>query len=233
VWTPVRQPDLLKRPEARRCGECHQEIFEAWKKSRHSLAWVSKNYIKDSEKRTKEKCLACHIPTTVHAGEKPEPRLDRRNEGIYCVPCHVKDGAMHGPHKLVAPPHPTQYNQDYNASKMCGSCHEKTFKEWKATGERDTCQSCHMPRKRMRLTQKAPLSLLHNERWVGDHRFLHGDFEPDTLKETALPWRKPVSYNYRVPEEAVRATLHLLYRPAWSKEKESILTREAPRQGTG
>lgn len=37
-----------------------------------------------------------------------------------------------------------------------------------------------MPRTRKRLTQKPPLSWLHLEKPVGDHRFLHGDFEPGT-----------------------------------------------------
>ncbi len=88
---------------------------------------------------------------------------------------------MHGPHDLLAPPHPTKQDREYNGSKFCGSCHEKTFKQWQQTEERDTCQSCHMPRTRKRLTQKPPLSWLHLEKWVGDHRFLHGEFEPETL----------------------------------------------------
>lgn len=177
----ARQPDLVKYPEAKRCGDCHQEIYEAWKKSRHALSWVSEQYIKDSENRTKEKCLPCHIPVQVTPETKPEPRLNLRDQGIFCVPCHVKNGAMHGPHDLFAPPHPTKYDQDYNASRFCGACHEKTFKQWQATQVRDTCQNCHMPRATKRLTQEFPLNLLHIKRPVGDHRFLHGDLTPQDL----------------------------------------------------
>ena len=41
-----------------------------------------------------------------------------------------------------------------------------------------------MPRKKGRLTQKAGFNLLHKKRWVGDHRFLHGEIkEKDVVME--------------------------------------------------
>ncbi len=191
-WIPkevlelARDPELLERPEAKRCSECHEAIYEAWKDSRHSLSWTSKTYIEASENRTKEKCLACHIPQSVR-GEKPTPRLDRREEGIYCVSCHFIDNKMNGPYDLMAPPHPTVRNPDYGRSKFCGSCHEKTFKQWQATKVEDTCQDCHMPRTKGRLTQKFGLNLLHKKRMVGDHRFLHGEItEKDIIVESEL-----------------------------------------------
>ena len=291
LLAPVRDPALLDKAEAKQCGDCHKAIYEAWKESRHSRAWISKNYIKDSEDRTKEKCLPCHIPQVVRAGKKPDPRLDQRDEGIFCVSCHVKDGAMHGPHNVLSPPHPTRQNQNYNSSKLCGSCHEKTFEQWEKTGVRETCQSCHMPRTKKRLTQKPPLSWLHREQWVGDHRFLHGDFEADTLgvqvswtdsrivlglknqtvphhvptadngdprlyletrlledsgkeydnireilapqQETALPYNQEVTFRYRVPEKVRRASIQILYRPAWSKEKKPVWSGDFDRNSGG
>ena len=185
-WIPeaalelVREKELLERPDAKRCSECHKDIYESWKDSRHSISWTSKTYIEASENRTKEKCLACHIPESV-TGQKPSPRLDRRDEGIYCVSCHFINGKMNGPYDLVAPPHPTYRNPDYVNSKFCGSCHQKTFKEWKETGKEDTCQDCHMPRTKSRLTQKLPLSLLHKKKWVGNHKFLHGDLNEKNI----------------------------------------------------
>ncbi len=178
-WIPdlalelARDPEILKRPEAKKCSECHKAIYDAWKDSRHSLSWTSKTFIEASENRSKEKCLPCHIPKTVK-GEKPSPRMDLRDEGIYCVSCHFIDNKMQGPYDLLAPPHPTLRNPDYVRSSFCGSCHQKTFKEWQATKTEDTCQDCHMPRKKGRLTQKTGLNLLHKKRWIGDHRFLHG-----------------------------------------------------------
>ena len=189
-WIPesalelVREKELSERPEAKRCSECHKDIYEAWKESRHSISWTSKTYIEASENRTKEKCLACHIPESV-TGEKPSPRLDRRDEGIYCVSCHFVDRKMNGPYDLIAPPHPTHRNPDYVNSKLCGSCHQRTFKEWKATGIEETCQDCHMPRTKDRLTQKFPLNLLHKKKWVGNHKFLHGDITEKDIQMEA------------------------------------------------
>lgn len=171
-WIPesalelTREKDLLERPEAKRCADCHKAIYDSWKKSRHSISWTSKTYIEASENHTKEKCLACHIPESVQ-GEKPSSRLDRRDEGIYCVSCHFINNKMNGPYDLVSPPHPTYRNPDYVRSNFCGSCHQKTFKEWQAAKVEDTCQNCHMPRKKGRLTQKIGLNLLHKKSGLG------------------------------------------------------------------
>jgi len=179
----ARKADLLENPEAKRCGECHQAIYEAWQKSRHSKAWTSETYIKDSENRSKEKCLPCHIPRVVKAGNKPEPRLSVRDDGIYCVPCHVAGGKMNGPYALFSPPHPTERNDDYRKAVFCGSCHEKTYKEWQAAGASETCQSCHMARARGRLVQNRFLKFLHAPKEVAYHSFPHGKIGP---KEIAL-----------------------------------------------
>ncbi len=186
VFELTQRPDLLKKPEAKRCGECHKDIYDAWKESRHAISWTSKNYIEASDNRTKEKCLACHIPQSV-TGEKPSPRLDLRDEGIYCVSCHFVDNRMNGPYDLFSPAHATYRNPDYVRSDFCGSCHQKTFKEWQSTGIEDTCQDCHMPRTRARLTQNTGLNLLHKKKWVGDHRFIHGEIgEKDILLEAVF-----------------------------------------------
>ncbi|MBN4078049.1 hypothetical protein JYT29_01830, partial [Nitrospina gracilis] len=79
-WIPeqvlelARDPEILKRPAAKKCSECHKAIYEAWKDSRHSISWTSENFIEASENHTKEKCLPCHIPKSVR-GEKPSLRL--------------------------------------------------------------------------------------------------------------------------------------------------------------
>ncbi len=180
----ARQTDIIDNPKSETCSECHQVIFDAWKKSRHSQAWVSEFYIKDSEDRTKEKCLPCHIPAIVNPGSKPEPRLGHRDEGIFCAPCHLKEGAIRGPYDLLAPPHPTRQVADYRKSLFCGSCHETTYKEWQETNEETPCQSCHMPSSEGRLTQKFPLNLLHKKRKVADHSFPHGEFSEKDIDVT-------------------------------------------------
>ena len=177
----MREANLLENATAKSCSECHKAIYESWKKSRHSQAWVDEIYIKDSDNRSKEKCLPCHIPQEVRAGIKPDPRTWVRDDGIYCVPCHVVNKEMNGPYDLFSPPHPTRQNPEYRKSKICGSCHQKTLKEWEASGVEKTCQTCHMPRMEGRLTQKFPLSLLHSKKSVGDHRFPHGEIGSDDL----------------------------------------------------
>ncbi len=180
TWIPeklvelARQPDLLENPTAKRCGECHEAIFKAWEKSRHARAWISETYIKDSENRSKEKCLPCHIPRAVKAGSKPEPRLTQRDEGVFCIPCHMADGKMNGPYALYSPPHPTRQNDAYRKAVFCGSCHEKTYKEWQAAGHESTCQKCHMPRAEGRLVQNPVLKYFHAPKEVADHGFPHG-----------------------------------------------------------
>ena len=177
----VRQPDLLEYPEAKRCSECHQSIYESWKESRHSIAWKSKTYIEATKNRSKEKCLPCHIPEEVKAGIKPVPRIKNREDGVYCVPCHVIENKMNGPYDLFSPPHPTVQNPEYRKSKICGSCHEKTYDQWVSSGSEKTCQDCHMPRSKKRLVQKFPLEYLHSKKLVGDHRFIRGEITDQDL----------------------------------------------------
>jgi len=35
------EKDLLERPQAKRCSDCHSDIFKEWEKSRHAMAWKS------------------------------------------------------------------------------------------------------------------------------------------------------------------------------------------------
>ena len=198
-WIPeeakaiVSQKDLLEYPEAERCGERHRTIYESWKKSRHAQAWISETYIKDSDNRAKEKCLPCHIPVEVKDGGKPEFRQIKRDEGVYCVPCHVTDKKMQGPYDLYAPPHPTAVNPVYRKSQFCGSCHQKTIKEWQASGSEKNCQSCHMRGTNDWLTQKWPLNLLHSRKYMADHSFPHGEIGEDDVRVKTSMTEKNIS----------------------------------------
>lgn len=238
----VRQPDLLEFPKAKRCSECHEQIFENWKKSRHSQAWISKNYIKDSENRSKEKCLACHIPVEVHPETKPDPRLKEREEGIFCVPCHVHDKTMNGPYELFSPPHPTRKNPDYRKSNFCGACHQKTFKEWQVTGTEKTCQECHMPHSKERLVQKFPLHFLHSKKNVADHSFPVGEIKEEdlivlarwtndkivvTLKNQSIPHHLPTADN-----GDPRLYLYVLLSDASEEEMDQFKEIFSPQQET-
>ena len=176
-----RDTTITQKKSAKTCKNCHEKIFQAWKDGRHALAWNSETFIEDSENRSKEKCLPCHIPEVVLAGEKPDSRIENRDEGIFCFSCHVKSEVMRGPYDLFSPPHPTKQDLNYRKSLYCSSCHVKTYKEWVNSGSKETCQSCHMPRHRGRLVQKFPLHFLHTSKEVADHSVPAGRADENDL----------------------------------------------------
>ena len=108
-----RKPELVKNAKAKDCADCHEEIFEAWKKSRHFQAWTSSVFIEDSENRSKEKCLSCHAPEVIRIGEKPTLRMNQRDSGVFCISCHVRNGFIEGPFELFSPPHATKKNPGF------------------------------------------------------------------------------------------------------------------------
>ena len=168
------EEDLLRRPKAKRCGECHTEILREWEESRHRRAWESEKFREESENYSKRKCLPCHAPVQVYEGEKPELRGKNLEDGVSCVPCHFKEEteAMHGPLEVWSPPHPSRRDSSYERSNFCGSCHRNTFEEWKRAGVEKTCQDCHMPFLGKRdLIQKFPYNLFHLAKRRHDHRF--------------------------------------------------------------
>ncbi len=168
------EEDLLKRPEAKRCGDCHAEIYKEWKKSRHAKAWVSENFREESEEYSKLKCLKCHAPLEVLEDKKPVTRDKHREDGVNCSACHYREktNAIHGPLKVWSPPHPSRQDEFFEKSKYCASCHEDTYKEWKMSGSEKSCQSCHMPYMGKKdLIQNFPYHLLHLAKPRHDHSF--------------------------------------------------------------
>lgn len=174
IWTIFREDDLLEHPPAKRCAECHQEIYKQWNKSRHAVSYISEDYKKATNHYAKTKCLACHIPLEMSIAEKPEIREIHREDGINCVSCHFssKDKAMHGPYDVFSPPHPSMQDKNFKKSIVCSSCHQETYKQWEKSNISKTCQECHMkPVKKMDLIQKFPFDLFHLAKKVYNHSF--------------------------------------------------------------
>jgi nitrate/TMAO reductase-like tetraheme cytochrome c subunit len=168
------EEDLLQRPEAKRCMDCHADIYREWKESRHFHAWTSEQFRLESENYSKLKCLSCHAPHQVDPLKKPLLRAEFRKDGVSCVACHFKEEtrSMHGPLKVWSPPHPSKQDLSYRRSTFCAGCHQETFKEWKRAGVIESCQSCHMPSLGKRdLIQKFPFYLLHLAKPRTSHRF--------------------------------------------------------------
>lgn len=179
------EEDLLQRPPAKRCGDCHTQIYKAWKESRHAKAWISEHFKKESENYSKLKCLSCHAPYQVDPLRKPILRPKKRHEGINCVACHFKENtrAMHGPYKVWSPPHPSKKDKNYTKSEICAGCHRETYKEWKLSRTTISCQQCHMKVKDITwIMDKFPFFLFHTRKALHDHAFSTGKAKPRDLK---------------------------------------------------
>lgn len=145
-------------PPSSDCGGCHVEIHREWAASTHAESWTRPAFVDATSERRFEACLGCHAPDTVFGGGTPRLRASRREEGVNCVACHLDSGVLAGPAPTSAllEPHPVAAERAiYRTSELCGTCHEGTYREWKAaaTAETRTCQDCHMPRVTRTLTQ--------------------------------------------------------------------------------
>ncbi|RMH80441.1 MAG: hypothetical protein D6674_04230 [Acidobacteria bacterium] len=179
------EEDLLERPQAKRCSDCHAEIFKEWEKGRHAVAWKSEKFKLESENYTKSKCLSCHAPHQVDPQIKPALRVEHREDGVSCVACHFKEEtkAMHGPHKVWSPPHPSKQDLNYTKSLFCAGCHQETYKEWHLIKVQKSCQDCHMPSLgNKRLVQKFPFEYFHTKKPRHDHSFPAGIAKPEDIK---------------------------------------------------
>jgi len=179
------EEDLLQRPSAKRCSDCHTKIYEAWEKSRHAKAWVSEHFKEESENYSKIKCLSCHAPHQVDPLKKPILRVERRHEGINCIACHFKEEtkAMHGPYKVFSPPHPSREDRNYTKPEICAGCHQKTYKEWKIARVKTSCQRCHMRVVDYTwIMDKFPFFLFHSRKALHDHTFPTGKASKKDIK---------------------------------------------------
>lgn len=173
IKSVFEEEDLLKRPVAQRCSDCHQEIYKQWKSSRHAVAWTSPEFKRASENYSKEKCLSCHAPYEITVHEKPKLREANLSDGINCVSCHFRDStkSMHGPYEVFSPPHPSTQDSLYTKAEICSGCHQETYKQWKSAGVDKNCQSCHMPPEKGKLIQKFPFDMFHASKEVHHHGF--------------------------------------------------------------
>jgi hypothetical protein len=127
-------------------------------------------------------CLSCHAPLEAQQPTRvtglsrinplseiseTNPLFDSRlqHEGVTCVACHLREGALEGPHEVQAP-HPTRAVTDFASAERCERCHQiipppfpfsrsdrpltdthAEWKEWmKTTGRSESCTDCHMPK---------------------------------------------------------------------------------------
>lgn len=210
VKSIFQEEDLLNRPVAQRCSDCHQEIYRQWQTSRHAVAWTSSDFKRASENYSKEKCLSCHAPYEIRVGEKPNLREANLADGINCVACHFRDStkSMHGPYEVFSPPHPSTQDSLYTKAEICSGCHQETYKQWKATATEKSCQSCHMPSEKGKIIQKFPFDLFHTSKEVHHHGFKVPLPKPDTFRVEVVKNKDSVSVfvtNIKVPHNVPTA----------------------------
>jgi len=127
---------------AEECGTCHKEIYEEWKTSIHSRAYVDPFFQaywnKDEHIWI---CLNCHSPMQPQQpwviqgledgkvykpikADNPHYDADYQQEGITCAVCHVRDGVIEGPFENIEAPHPTRFSPRFRSTNICFTCHQ-------------------------------------------------------------------------------------------------------------
>jgi hypothetical protein len=150
------------------CKECHEEIYEEWKTSRHRDAYTNRLYQESYAREPLTWCTNCHAPFLEAGLDANQPELRfRKEEGVSCLVCHVREDKI-----LVSsiPKKPKEHryieSPYMKESEFCGSCHQfnfpvgtgkekdfqfshlpmqNTFQEWQNSFyyQKETCQDCH------------------------------------------------------------------------------------------
>lgn len=207
---PVRGVGSLS---AETCGGCHVTITEEWRGTGHGRATTDPLYVADlAAQDAPYFCDHCHAPLIEQRAQTtsglwsawPEliPRADPnprevsglRHEGVTCVACHQRDGAMLGSFASDLAPHPVAVSDTLGTEATCRPCHVldlrgvgdlerplmDTFGEWeayRAAGGDQTCVDCHMPALADRPAAKGgPARPAHSHA-------LRGPFDPAFVRE--------------------------------------------------
>lgn len=136
------QPDV--------CATCHDTIFNQWRTTMHSYAFVDPFYWAEAELAGKEAgdkvrnfCHSCHSPGGVLTGKIPADATKASptaKAGVFCDFCHtvkkskgignasyiVETGSIkRGPYKdSFSPYHETEYSELHTKAEFCGMCHD-------------------------------------------------------------------------------------------------------------
>jgi 2',3'-cyclic-nucleotide 2'-phosphodiesterase (5'-nucleotidase family) len=134
-WKGARQPEVAKIVEAytakesaamlelmnrtttqhegysgfEKCAQCHAEITESWKKTRHANGWET---LKRAGHRYDAECLPCH--TTGDPKKLPSVAL----KGVQCEDCHLPMN-QHGQYDSGA-----RHEKDVDWKAVCIRCHD-------------------------------------------------------------------------------------------------------------
>ncbi len=140
------------------CRTCHQDVYRAWAGSRHAAAATNALFVSALEKEPDPRCVNCHAPLRAQG---------RRDEGVNCAVCHVRDGKVRTARPMSAlgeAAHKSELAPALAEPGFCAQCHEFAFRradgslsddapiqstvtEWRAyrdRGGQKSCRDCHM-----------------------------------------------------------------------------------------
>ncbi len=165
---PVKEPQTGLR--ASDCGSCHQDQYNDWKHSTHSMAYLDLQFQSEIAKpgAPVQLCMNCHLPlgnqheTLADGSANPSFDAALQREGVTCAGCHVR---QENGHSIVVgtdstspdAPHPVVADREYLLDR-CETCHQaavrlddqyvcsfNTVKEWQESPYDAThCVQCHM-----------------------------------------------------------------------------------------
>lgn len=223
---------------AQDCGVCHAEIYAEWRTSAHAAAWVDPQFQAELHKDPEVAwiCINCHVPA---AGQQEEVvawtpargvrDVDRRDnpdydptwqqEGISCMACHWRDGAIAAPHADVDAPHPVVHAPDLLEADLCLSCHQAdvrledalvchftTGQEWLEAGQTDSCPACHMPQVDRAVAPQSPIRRTGRHTWPGS-LLPKVNPPPEGFAAVAASWEAGVEARLELPETAAPGQL--------------------------
>lgn len=142
------------------CVQCHEDIVEEWKTTRHAVSWTNAEFQAALKDRPDggDSCAKCHAPASIletGVGNLPKARQKDRQLGVNCLTCHVLKGRYHGPHASTGHGGITA-DPAFLQPGICLSCHGQpetrkehdqgtSFLAAHADGGGPSCQACHMP----------------------------------------------------------------------------------------
>lgn len=150
---PSSDPDL----EGAACERCHVDEARAWRASGHRTSFVDEVFQAEWRPSEQAACVRCHAPLA----DPDRPEGIAAADGVSCVACHVRDGAVRAGHAVDAP-HAIVVDPTLRTSEACAGCHDFTFAavaptiysvdgmlqgtvhEWHEVEARGVCQDCHM-----------------------------------------------------------------------------------------
>ena len=219
VLPPLTAVEGVGTLSVKQCSRCHPDAAREWAASRHAVAQTNAVYQADlAQQGSPFFCAYCHTPLVAQrphlvdglstvwprlrtsTRENPDYQPALRDEGVNCVACHQRDGALVGTRHVEAP-HPTRAEPDFGGVTNCAPCHRfdisvgtelqrpiiDTLAEWalyRRQGGTEQCVDCHMPMVTRPVAVGRPSRPTRNHRVLGprDPDFVAAHLQIDDLK---------------------------------------------------